>query len=197
MNREEAIKHQHCPQWLKDATWEGEVDLESGQVIWHGGVWYGGEWKGGVWHSGVWNRGVWNRGVWHSGVWHGGEWEDGVWYGGEWKGGVWHSGVWRSGEWHGGVWCDGVWREGEWRGGMRHPTSRWEIYDCEGDSVRIGCKTKTIPEWDEWFEGDEEFETKRGTEEFKQIYAHYRAVREFKLVMEDGQKYKELLGITE
>jgi len=167
MNREEAIKHQHCPQWLKDATWEGEVDLESGRVIWHSGVW-------------------------EDGVWHDGEWEDGVWYGGEWKGGVWHRGVW-----HGGVWCDGVWREGEWRGGMRHPTSRWEIYDCEGDSVRIGCKTKTIPEWDEWFEGDEEFETKRGTEEFKQIYAHYRAVREFKLVMEDGQKYKELLGITE
>jgi len=182
MNREEAIKHQHCPQWLKDATWEGEVDLESGQVIWHGGVWYGGEWE----------DGVWNRGKWHGGKWHNGEWYGGEWYGGEWEDGVWH-----NGEWYGGIWYGGLWKSGEWHGGTRAPMSRWHVYDCGDNGVRIGCKNKTIPEWDAWFAGDEEFETKRGTEEFKQIYAHYRAVREFKLVMEDGQKYNELLGITE
>ena len=45
--------------------------------------------------------------------------------------------------------------------------------------IKIGCKEKTIKEWDKWFRSDEEFETKRDTFRFKQIYAHYRSVREY------------------
>lgn len=48
-----------------------------------------------------------------------------------------------------------------------------------GDKIRIGCKEKTIAEWDVWFAGIEEFETKRGTEEFKRIQAHYEAYKAY------------------
>lgn len=41
--------------------------------------------------------------------------------------------------------------------------------------IKIGCKTNTPEEWAEWLESDEEFETKRGTQEFKQIEAVIRA----------------------
>ena len=46
-------------------------------------------------------------------------------------------------------------------------------------SVSIGCKTKTVAEWDNWFAGTEEFDTPRGTEEFRRIRANYLAVRAY------------------
>ena len=52
--------------------------------------------------------------------------------------------------------------------------SKW-VFSFKNDNLSIGCKTKTIKEWDEFFESNEEFETPRGTKEFKQIEAMYLA----------------------
>jgi hypothetical protein len=49
--------------------------------------------------------------------------------------------------------------------------------------VSIGCKTKTITEWDAWFAGSDEFETPRNCEEFKRIKANYLAVRAYLVEM--------------
>jgi uncharacterized protein YjbI with pentapeptide repeats len=46
-----------------------------------------------------------------------------------------------------------------------------------GDKIKIGCKTKSIEEWEEFFNSDAEFETKRDTQEFKQIQAVYEAYK--------------------
>ena len=44
-----------------------------------------------------------------------------------------------------------------------------------GDYIQVGCKRKTIDEWIDWLNSDEEYETKRNTEEFKRIEAHISA----------------------
>ena len=48
-----------------------------------------------------------------------------------------------------------------------------------GDKIQIGCKEKTIEEWDLFFNSDEKFETNRNTEEFKQIQACYEACKSY------------------
>ena len=48
-----------------------------------------------------------------------------------------------------------------------------------GNKIQIGCKTMTIEEWDLFFESLEEFQTKRGTQEFKQIQAVYLANKSY------------------
>lgn len=48
-----------------------------------------------------------------------------------------------------------------------------------GNEIKIGCKQMTIENWDLFFESNEEFETKRGTEEFKQIEAVYLAYKAY------------------
>jgi hypothetical protein len=48
-----------------------------------------------------------------------------------------------------------------------------------GNKIQIGCKEKTIEEWDLFFNSDEEFETNRNTEEFKQIQACYEACKSY------------------
>ena len=55
---------------------------------------------------------------------------------------------------------------------------KWNISVLD-KKIKIGCKTKTIEEWDNWFNSDEIFETKRNTEDFTRIYANYVAVREY------------------
>lgn len=49
--------------------------------------------------------------------------------------------------------------------------------------IKIGCETKTIEEWDAWFAGTEEYDTKRGTLEFKMIQAHYEGLKRYMEVM--------------
>lgn len=62
---------------------------------------------------------------------------------------------------------------------------KWNVVFKTNGLIKIGCKEKTIGEWDAWFVGDDVFETKRDTPEFKRIYAHYRAVREYYLLTKD------------
>lgn len=55
---------------------------------------------------------------------------------------------------------------------------KWDVFIIN-DKIKIGCETKTIPEWDEWFNGDKIYVTHRNTDDFKRIYANYIAVREY------------------
>jgi len=59
------------------------------------------------------------------------------------------------------------------------PHCKWSYgQDCEGNII-IGCKRKTVEEWELWFESNEEFDTKRDTEEFKKIQACFEATKSY------------------
>ena len=47
---------------------------------------------------------------------------------------------------------------------------KWEISVC-GGLIEVGCVQKTAPEWLEWLDSEEEFETPRSHEDFKRIRA--------------------------
>ena len=51
---------------------------------------------------------------------------------------------------------------------------KWSVFIIN-NKIKIGCEEKTIEEWDIWFASDEEFSTKRNTDEFKRIEAMYLA----------------------
>ena len=55
----------------------------------------------------------------------------------------------------------------------------------KGDYIRIGCKEKTVEEWDKWFESEEVYETERGTEAFARIEASYKAYKAYYLTMKE------------
>ena len=59
---------------------------------------------------------------------------------------------------------------------------KWS-YGIKGDLIVIGCKQKTIEEWDIWFNSNEEYSTSRGTDEFKQIEAIYNALKSYYLTL--------------
>lgn len=105
-------------------------------------------------------------------------WNDGTWNGGTWNHGVWQYGVWNDGTWNGGTWWGGIW----W-GGKRKPMCRWSVYATH-IGVKIGCKEKTIKEWDDWFASNNVFETRRDSEQFKYIRACYESAKAFKLFVE-------------
>jgi len=65
------------------------------------------------------------------------------------------------------------------------PQSKYHVMHREDGMVKIGCKEKTIPEWDEWFAGTDEYETKRGAYDFKRIRAHYLSVRAYVMAMKE------------
>jgi len=46
-----------------------------------------------------------------------------------------------------------------------------------GDKIKIGCKEKTIEEWEVFFGSNEEYETSRNIEDFKQIQAVFEAYK--------------------
>ena len=61
---------------------------------------------------------------------------------------------------------------------------KW-IASVRNNKIVIGCKEKTPEEWNEWLSSDEEFSTKRGTPEFKQIEAVIRAYIAYLKVLND------------
>jgi len=170
----------NAPQWLKDANVENEdVEIINGVVVWNDGTWKSGIWENGVWKYGVWNNGIWKNGTWKSGVWNDGTWNNGIWNNGiwengVWKYGIWENGIWKNGAWKSGAWKSGTWENGTWSGGFSLLKSKY-IPLINKNIIRLGCKQKTVEEWNEWFSGTEEFETKRGTKEFQMIYAHFKA----------------------
>ena len=59
---------------------------------------------------------------------------------------------------------------------------RWS-YGIKGNLIVIGCKEKTIEQWDLWFDSEEEYSTRRDTEYFKQIQAVYNALKSYYLTL--------------
>jgi hypothetical protein len=55
---------------------------------------------------------------------------------------------------------------------------KWN-HSIVNNKIKIGCKSQTIEEWDLFFESDEIYETKRNTDEFKQIEAVYLAYKSY------------------
>lgn len=52
-------------------------------------------------------------------------------------------------------------------------------FSIKGDLIVIGCKEKTIEQWDGFFNSNDIYETRRGTEQFKQIEAVYKACKAY------------------
>ena len=48
-----------------------------------------------------------------------------------------------------------------------------------GNEIKIGCKEKTIEEWDTFFASEEVYLTERNTDDFKQIQATYEAYKAY------------------
>ena len=61
---------------------------------------------------------------------------------------------------------------------------KWSL-SIHGDDIKIGCKEKSIENWDKWFSGTDVFDTERSTEEFKRIEASYKAFRAYMLHMDN------------
>ena len=59
---------------------------------------------------------------------------------------------------------------------------KWS-YGIKGDLIMIGCKQKTIEEWDIWFNSNEECSTSRNTDDFKQIEAVYNSLKSYYLTL--------------
>ena len=59
---------------------------------------------------------------------------------------------------------------------------KWS-YGIKGDLIVIGCEQKTIEEWDIWFNSNEEYSTRRNTDDFKQIEAVYNALKYYYLTL--------------
>jgi hypothetical protein len=47
------------------------------------------------------------------------------------------------------------------------------------DKIKIGCKTKTIKDWDSFFISNKVYSTERNTDDFKQIQAVYEAYKAY------------------
>ena len=65
------------------------------------------------------------------------------------------------------------------------PFCKWRVYG-KGDSITIGCKTKTITEWDSFFASDEQYETGRKSPAFLYIHANYLAQRAWQIALTEG-----------
>ena len=53
----------------------------------------------------------------------------------------------------------------------------------KGNLIVIGCKQKTLEEWDLWFNSNEEYSTRRNTDDFKQIQAVYNSLKYYYLTL--------------
>ena len=59
---------------------------------------------------------------------------------------------------------------------------KWN-FGIKGNLIVIGCKEKTIEQWDLWFKSNEEYSTSRKTKDFKQIEAIYNALKSYYLTL--------------
>jgi hypothetical protein len=55
---------------------------------------------------------------------------------------------------------------------------KWS-HSFKGNEIQIGCKEKTIEQWDSFFASNEVYSTERNTEDFKQIQAVYEAYKAY------------------
>jgi hypothetical protein len=59
---------------------------------------------------------------------------------------------------------------------------KW-MFSILGDKIRIGCEERTIKDWDLFFASDKVINTKRNTDDFKQIEAVYNACKAYLLTL--------------
>ena len=64
---------------------------------------------------------------------------------------------------------------------------KWSVTFTIAGVVKIGYKSMTVPEWDAWFAGTDEFETPRDHESFVLIRANYEAVKTYMQIRGIGQ----------
>jgi hypothetical protein len=102
-----------------------------------------------------------------------------VFVSGTWKSGTWEDGTWENGTWKNGTWENGTWKNGTWEDGwIQTGRCRWLVfYNSKEKLVRVGCKQKTIQEWDAFFASEETYETPRGTDRFDRIEKTYRLAK--------------------
>jgi Pentapeptide repeats (8 copies) len=55
---------------------------------------------------------------------------------------------------------------------------KW-LHGIIDQKIKIGCKVKSIEDWDKFFESDEVYETPRNDNDFKQIQAVYEAYKAY------------------
>ena len=55
---------------------------------------------------------------------------------------------------------------------------KWEV-SIKNDKISIGCKTKSVQDWDSFFLSDGVFDTTRDTEAFNRIEANYLAAKAY------------------
>jgi hypothetical protein len=55
---------------------------------------------------------------------------------------------------------------------------KWS-HSLRGDLIQIGCKEKTISDWQIFFDSDVVYETPRDTEDFKQIQAIFESYKAY------------------
>jgi len=68
--------------------------------------------------------------------------------------------------------------EADLSGANIQPFCKWRTSIIENE-IKIGCKKMSIDDWDLFFNSSEEFETKRNTQEFKQIQAVYESYKTY------------------
>ncbi len=91
--------------------------------------------------------------------------------------------IWKGGDFLGGYFRGGYFLGGEFRGGIMMPLCKW-VYGFDHDGkIKIGCKSKSLEDWQKWFDSDEEYSTKRGTEDFKKIRACFEAAKAYLIAM--------------
>jgi hypothetical protein len=201
----------NCPEWLVKAdTFNEDVDWDIyGNLIWkggefRGGYFLGGEFRGGEFRGGEFLGGEFRGGYFLGGEFLGGEFLGGYFLGGEFRGGYFLGGEFRGGEFRGGYFLGGeflggeflggefrggYFLGGEFLGGVMNPHCKWRVCGVMPDGrVKIGCKEKTMEEWDAWFAGTEEFETKRGTKDFAKIHAMFLSLKAYVIFLKDFDK---------
>lgn len=68
--------------------------------------------------------------------------------------------------------------------GARMPIfCKWDYSITDNKTINIGCESKTIEEWEQFFNSDEVLTTPRDTEEFKRIKAVFEACKAYINVM--------------
>ena len=87
------------------------------------------------------------------------------------------------------IWKDGIWEGGIWEDGISSPTRcKWHVLiDSRENKIHIGCKSRTVEEWDAFFASDDKIETERATEQFRRIEKAYK-VAKYALELEQEAK---------
>jgi uncharacterized protein YjbI with pentapeptide repeats len=171
----------NAPEWLLNANTENaDVEIDHfGAVIWKSGDFLWGDFRGGNFRGGNFRGGDFLGGNFLGGYFLGGNFLGGNFLGGNFLCGNFRGGNFRGGDFRGGNFLGGNFLGGNFLGGLMMPHCKW-IYgqDCDGKII-IGCKTMSVREWTKWFQGKEEFETRRGTEEFNKIQACFEATKAY------------------